>query len=212
MHINVTGIGGFILLALDIWALISVIGSNETTGKKVIWVLVILFLPLIGFIAWLIFGPRAAGPDGHEVKLFACQNCGQLLHFENTVCMRCGRPLGFLPEKLGSRPSTPTTATVTAMADGSRWRPAPTSSQALCNWLVPADSDDGFCAACALNRTIPDLSIAGNLERWQALEAAKRRLIYALCRLGLPLANRNEDGEPTASPSTSSPTRPTARR
>ena len=60
MHINVTGIGGFILLALDIWALISVIGSNETTGKKVIWVVAILFLPLIGFIAWLIFGPRAS--------------------------------------------------------------------------------------------------------------------------------------------------------
>ena len=60
MHINVTGIGGFILLALDIWALISVIGSNETTSKKVIWVLAILFLPLFGFIAWLIFGPRAS--------------------------------------------------------------------------------------------------------------------------------------------------------
>jgi len=60
LHINVTGIGGFILLALDIWALISVIGSNETTSKKVIWVLVILFLPLFGFVAWLIFGPRAA--------------------------------------------------------------------------------------------------------------------------------------------------------
>jgi len=59
LHINVTGIGGFILLALDIWALISVIGSNETTSKKVIWVLAILFLPLFGFIAWLIFGPRA---------------------------------------------------------------------------------------------------------------------------------------------------------
>jgi hypothetical protein len=59
LRINVTGSGGFILLALDIWALISVIGSNETTGKKVIWVLVILFLPLIGFLAWLFFGPRA---------------------------------------------------------------------------------------------------------------------------------------------------------
>ena len=59
MDVNVTGIGGFILLALDIWALISVIGSDATTGKKVIWVLVILFLPLVGFLAWLIFGPRA---------------------------------------------------------------------------------------------------------------------------------------------------------
>jgi hypothetical protein len=60
MRPEFTGIGGFILLALDIWALISVIGSNETTSKKVIWVLVILFLPLVGFILWLLFGPRAA--------------------------------------------------------------------------------------------------------------------------------------------------------
>jgi hypothetical protein len=54
------GLGGIILLALDIWALISIIGSNAGTGAKVIWVLVILFLPVVGFIAWLIFGPRAA--------------------------------------------------------------------------------------------------------------------------------------------------------
>lgn len=60
MQLNVTGIGGFILLALDLWALISVIGSNATTGRKVVWVLVILFLPLLGFIAWLIFGPRTS--------------------------------------------------------------------------------------------------------------------------------------------------------
>ena len=54
-----TGIGGFILLALDVWAIVSVIGSDASTGSKVIWVLVILLLPLVGFIAWLIFGPRA---------------------------------------------------------------------------------------------------------------------------------------------------------
>ena len=59
MHLDVRGVGGFILLALDIWALIATIGSNETTGKKVIWVLVILFLPFLGFIAWFFFGPRA---------------------------------------------------------------------------------------------------------------------------------------------------------
>ena len=48
------------MLALDIWALISVIGSDASTGKKVIWVLVILVLPVLGFILWLLFGPRAA--------------------------------------------------------------------------------------------------------------------------------------------------------
>jgi hypothetical protein len=60
MEINVTSIGGLILLVLDLWAIISVIGSGASTGGKVVWVLVILFLPLLGFIAWLIFGPRAS--------------------------------------------------------------------------------------------------------------------------------------------------------
>jgi hypothetical protein len=59
MRPEVSGIGGLILLALDIWAIISVVGSRAGTGTKVIWVLVILFLPLLGFIAWLLFGPRA---------------------------------------------------------------------------------------------------------------------------------------------------------
>jgi len=59
MRPEITGIGGFIILVLDIWAIISVIGSAAGTGTKVIWVLVILFLPIIGFIARLFFGPRA---------------------------------------------------------------------------------------------------------------------------------------------------------
>jgi hypothetical protein len=54
------GLGGLILLGLAIWALVSVLGSNETTGKKVIWVIAILLLPLLGFIAWFLFGPRPA--------------------------------------------------------------------------------------------------------------------------------------------------------
>jgi hypothetical protein len=44
---------------LDLWAIISVIGSSASTGGKVLWVLVILFLPLLGFIAWLVLGPRS---------------------------------------------------------------------------------------------------------------------------------------------------------
>lgn len=60
MRVEVVGIGGFILLALNIWAIISIIGSRAGTGSKVIWVLAILILPLFGFIAWLIFGPRSA--------------------------------------------------------------------------------------------------------------------------------------------------------
>lgn len=60
MSMEITGIGGLILLALDIWAIISIVGSGASTGGKVLWVLLVLFLPLVGFILWLLFGPRAA--------------------------------------------------------------------------------------------------------------------------------------------------------
>lgn len=54
------GIGGLIVLALDIWAIVSVIGSRASTGAKVLWVLLILVLPILGFIIWLIAGPRSS--------------------------------------------------------------------------------------------------------------------------------------------------------
>jgi len=59
MDINITGIGGLILLALNIWALISIVGSGASTGKKVLWVLLVLILPLVGFLIWIFIGPRA---------------------------------------------------------------------------------------------------------------------------------------------------------
>ncbi|WP_228028501.1 PLD nuclease N-terminal domain-containing protein [Donghicola mangrovi] len=54
-----SGIGGFIVLVFDIWALVSIVGSHRGTGSKVIWVLLVLFLPILGFILWLFFGPRS---------------------------------------------------------------------------------------------------------------------------------------------------------
>ncbi|TCP43071.1 PLDc N-terminal domain-containing protein [Rhodovulum marinum] len=57
--VEVMGIGGFILLVLDLWAIVSVLGSASGTGQKVLWVLLILVLPLLGFLAWLLFGPKA---------------------------------------------------------------------------------------------------------------------------------------------------------
>ncbi len=60
MGVEISGIGGLILLALNIWAIVSVIGSSATTGRKVLWVLLILVLPLLGLILWLLFGPRSS--------------------------------------------------------------------------------------------------------------------------------------------------------
>ncbi|MCI5111431.1 MAG: PLDc N-terminal domain-containing protein [Marivita sp.] len=60
MGIEITGIGGFILLVLNVWAFVSIIGSTRSTGAKVLWCLLVLLLPLLGFIIWLIAGPRSA--------------------------------------------------------------------------------------------------------------------------------------------------------
>ncbi|ROU03744.1 PLD nuclease N-terminal domain-containing protein [Histidinibacterium lentulum] len=57
--LEIGGIGGLIILVLDIWAIISVIGSRAGTGAKVLWCLLIILLPVIGFLIWLIAGPRA---------------------------------------------------------------------------------------------------------------------------------------------------------
>lgn len=54
------GLIGLIVLILDIWAIVSTIRSPATNGRKVVWILVVIFLPVVGFLAWLIFGPKAA--------------------------------------------------------------------------------------------------------------------------------------------------------
>lgn len=60
MGIEITGIGGLILLVLNVWAFVSIIGSTHSTGSKVLWCLLVLILPLLGFIIWLLAGPRSA--------------------------------------------------------------------------------------------------------------------------------------------------------
>ncbi|MFI8397398.1 hypothetical protein CXF97_07015 [Pseudomonas sp. Choline-02u-1] len=52
------GLIGLIILALDIWAIINVLKSGTSTGMKIVWVLLIIFLPVLGLIIWAIAGPR----------------------------------------------------------------------------------------------------------------------------------------------------------
>jgi hypothetical protein len=56
--LDYAGLGGLIVLGLDLYAIISIFGSHRGTGTKVLWVLLIMVLPILGFIIWLIAGPR----------------------------------------------------------------------------------------------------------------------------------------------------------
>lgn len=58
MGIEVGGILGLIVLVLNIYAIVKTFQSGASTGAKVIWILVILIFPVLGFLAWLLFGPK----------------------------------------------------------------------------------------------------------------------------------------------------------
>jgi hypothetical protein len=106
------------------------------------------------------------------MKLFECQHCQQLLYFENVQCVRCGRRLGYLSDAVTMSALEPEGEAWKALADGKTYRFCANAEHGACNWLVAADSDQVFCAACKHNRTIPDLGVPENLSRWQRLESA----------------------------------------
>jgi hypothetical protein len=131
------------------------------------------------------------------MKTFRC-TCGNTLHFENYQCFECGRTLGFLPDQ----------GVLSALEErDGLWhalRPAAEAAyrkcrnyaeQDICNWMVPADDDDAYCVSCRLNHIIPDLSDPHNKVLWFRIERAKRRLIYSLLSLGLPIVGRDQDPE-----------------
>jgi hypothetical protein len=59
MGLEVTGIGGLLILIADIYAIVKTLGSSASTGSKVFWVILILLLPVLGVIIWFFAGPRS---------------------------------------------------------------------------------------------------------------------------------------------------------
>jgi len=59
MKVEVTGFWGLVHLAIAVWAIISIVQSHVSTGKKVVWSLLVLVLPVLGLIIWFLAGPRA---------------------------------------------------------------------------------------------------------------------------------------------------------
>jgi hypothetical protein len=131
------------------------------------------------------------------MKLFTCQGCGQLLYFENVRCENCGRALGYLTDLTEISALDPVEGggwTVLA-APQKAYKFCKNYDAGMCNWMVHAEDETGFCAACRHNRVIPDLSVPGNDVLWRKIETAKHRLFYSLLRLNLPHESRAEDPE-----------------
>jgi hypothetical protein len=133
------------------------------------------------------------------MKIFHCDHCQQLVFFENIRCLRCDHALAFLPDIADIGSLEP--------IDERTWRSLPNvggrtyrlcdnySRENVCNWAVPADDPQTLCSSCRLTRVIPDLTQPGNKEAWYKLEVAKRRLVYSLMMLKLPLLNKADEPE-----------------
>ncbi|MGQ0502620.1 MAG: PLD nuclease N-terminal domain-containing protein [Panacagrimonas sp.] len=62
MNINSVGnvgLWGLLVLIADIYAIINIAGSHDEPLKKALWIVLILVLPVLGFIIWFFAGPKS---------------------------------------------------------------------------------------------------------------------------------------------------------
>lgn len=128
------------------------------------------------------------------MKTYQCL-CGQPLFFNNTLCVTCGRGVGFDPDICAMQVLQPADEEgVFKKADASEdeavarphFRYCANLNACGCNWLIPGTADNSaLCVSCSSTRVLPDLNLPENTERWSKLESAKRRLLYTLLDLGL---------------------------
>lgn len=131
------------------------------------------------------------------MKTFLC-SCGNQLFFENTLCLTCGKQLGYLPDIAKLSPLLPVDDELWHSDlpgyEQPRYRMCRNySSENACNWMVSASDEEHYCQSCRLNGIIPDLGKPCNRQAWLRIEKAKRRLLYSLYYLHLPVIGKTQD-------------------
>ena len=108
-----------------------------------------------------------------SMRQLLCPHCRTATFFEFGQCPTCETTLAFNLKLLAFE-------TLKSVV--------PCANRTLigCNWSV--DDGHSFCHSCRLTRTIPNLGSNRNVMLWKRVETAKRRLVYDLVRLGLPLS------------------------
>ena len=49
---------GILVLIADVWAIVNIMQSGADTGRKVLWTVLVVLLPVLGFILWYFLGPK----------------------------------------------------------------------------------------------------------------------------------------------------------
>jgi hypothetical protein len=52
------GLFGILVLIADVWAIVNIMQSSAETGHKVLWTVLVILLPILGFILWYFMGPK----------------------------------------------------------------------------------------------------------------------------------------------------------
>ena len=127
------------------------------------------------------------------MRAFLCHKCGQFLSFENSLCLHCQSSLGvYLP----SRDIFVLDENEQADVDGATVGRCANSAVAACNWLVELGPDlPALCESCRLTRTRPSDDDTEAMAEFAEAELAKRRLVFELTELKLPIVDRTEDPE-----------------
>ena len=128
------------------------------------------------------------------MRLFSCDHCDQVVHFDNRQCVRCGYRLGFGADRLDMYALEPAGEPNWTVDGESRTvRFCANAGLDICNWVVDGASNDEFCVACSHNRLVPNTNTQDGIDHWRRIGQAQRHLFYSLLRLGLPHPTRNED-------------------
>jgi hypothetical protein len=110
---------------------------------------------------------------------FACPVCNRLVTFESSKCLHCGSALGFDCTRQTVRALSP--------ASAEQAHRCANVQIAACNWLVQEEGE--LCLSCALTRTRPNDADGDGLGGLAEAESAKRRLVFELVDLGLPIVS-----------------------
>lgn len=122
--------------------------------------------------------------------------CGNRIFFDSDVCLSCERALGFDFEHHSMLALDDLGAGTLETRDGRQYRRCVNHDDyGNCNWLLALSDTEALCDSCRLNEVIPALEREDNLMLWTRVEQAKRRLLYSLRKLGLPLAD-TDGGRP----------------
>lgn len=119
------------------------------------------------------------------MRAYRCPRCAALLDLARSRCPRCGAPVGF---------ALPLGTVLDLETMGAGWMRCIGSGDAGCNWLVRSD-DGPRCESCRLTRTVPSGRKPSDDAHLARTEGAKRRVIYQLHDLGLPVVDRVRDPE-----------------